>query len=43
MTVKEAVELLEYYNNWRQGYITPMPNPIEVTKALKIIIKHLKQ
>ena len=43
MTLQEAVNLLEYYNKWRQGYITPMPNPIEVTKAIKIILKHIKQ
>lgn len=43
MTLEEAVKILEYYNKWRQGYITPMPNPIEITQAIKIILKHLKQ
>jgi hypothetical protein len=43
MTLQQAVKLIEYFIQWRQGNVTPMPNPQEVTKALKIILKHITQ
>lgn len=42
MTLKEAIETIEYYIRWRQGTIVPMPNPQQVTIALKIILKEVK-
>jgi hypothetical protein len=43
MTLQQAVKLIEYFIQWRQGNVTPMPNPQEVTKALRIILKYIKQ
>jgi hypothetical protein len=43
MTLQQAVKVIEYFIQWRQGAITPMPNPQDVTKALRIILKYIKQ
>lgn len=42
MTLKKAIETIEYYIRWRDGTIAPVPNHLEVTQALKIILKQVK-
>lgn len=40
MTLKEAIEVLEYYNDWRRGFVDVMPNPTTIGQALEVVIKH---
>jgi hypothetical protein len=43
MTEKEAIIILAYYNDWRQGDEIPMPKPEQITKAIKTIIQKFKE
>jgi hypothetical protein len=42
MTIDEAIELLELYNEWRRGAETPQPNPADVGIAIEMVIRELK-
>jgi len=43
MTIKEAHELLRYYNRWRRGEDIEMPDPKEVGEAIDVAIEELKR
>ena len=44
MRIKQALDLLEYYNKWRQdnGGNYEMPNPKDITIALNVVIEFSK-
>lgn len=45
MTEKEAIIILTYYNDWRQGKDedAPMVKPEHVTEAIKTVIQKWKE
>lgn len=45
MTEKEAIIILAYYNDWRQGKDkdAPMVKPEHVTEAIKTVIQKWKE
>ena len=43
MTISEAIIKLEYYNEWRRGAETGMPNPTKVGELIEFVIKELKK
>lgn len=43
MSEKEAIILLAYFNDWRLGNDIEMPDPIEITKALRLVVEKFKE
>ena len=43
MEIKKALSLLKYYNKWRQGEETKMPDTYEITEALNVVIDELEK
>ena len=43
MTLKQTIKLLEYHNNWRRGYSTPMTNPKKLGVAIDVAVAELNQ
>ena len=43
MTLEEAIEILTYHQEWREGKRDDMNyEPKELTKAIDVILNHLK-
>jgi len=42
MTLKQALCILENYNEWRRGAEIPQPNPTEIGLAIDFILKFHK-
>jgi len=42
MNLQQAIELLEYYQNWRRGPEIDMPEPKLLGEAIDVILTHLK-
>ena len=42
MTLKEAIDILEFYNMWRRGYDIEQPQPYDLGIAIDTVIKHFK-
>jgi len=38
MTYKKAIQVLKQYNAWRKGSDANMTNPVELTKAINVIV-----
>ena len=44
MTLPEAIAILEYHQEWRKGeFFNLKYTPAEITKAIDVILKHLKK
>jgi hypothetical protein len=43
MTIKQAVEILKLYNEWRRGEEIKMPNPAKIGEAIDVAIKELER
>ena len=43
MDIKEAIEILDSYNEWRRGANTKMETPIRIGIAIDITINELKR
>jgi len=42
MTIKEAIIVLKYHNDWRRGAEMPMAEPSVIGKAIDVIIEYLE-
>ena len=42
MNLQQAIELLEYHQNWRRGADIEMPEPKLLGEAIYVILTHLK-
>ena len=43
MTLKEAIELLEYYQSWRAGGVEWQVKPSKVTEAINIVLEEVRK
>ena len=43
MTIKEAIIVLKYHNDWRRGADMPMAKPSVIGKAIDVIIDYLEK
>lgn len=43
MDLKTAIEILEYYQEWRLGKDCEQPNPKLITKALQVVLTEVKK
>ena len=43
MTLKEAIELLEYYQSWRSGDVERQVKPSKITEAINIVLEEVKK
>lgn len=43
MDLKTAIEILEYYQEWRLGKDCEQPNPKLITKALQVVLNEVKK
>lgn len=43
MSLKQAIEVLKQYNDWRTGKSNEMIPPITITHAIELVIKHYDQ
>ena len=41
MTLKQAYRILKHHAEWRNGAVTEMVSPSDLTKALEVIIVYL--
>jgi len=42
MILKQAIELLKYYQKWRRGADVVRPSPRQIGEAIDVILEHLK-
>ena len=43
MEIKQAIELLERHNRWRQGAEIPMEEPHDITDSINAIVDYFKK
>lgn len=41
--LREAIDAIEYYNEWRRGADTEQPNPTELGKNIEIVLQAAKR
>ena len=43
MTIKEALKIVNEFNQWRRGAIMPQPNPKNIGIAIDVLIENTEK